>query len=146
MVYSRLNKIERAFNICYYMLENKCSLRDTSKEFNISKSTVRRDIDKIKYIDIDLYKDILYLLEDNYDNRGSITVQKGAIPKKILSDNTIIKLSKEFIHNRDLGIIQIDSLIEKYNITADTFYRYMSINLKNIDKSLYNNVRARFVK
>ncbi len=57
---------ERILKEANYMLENKSTVRDVSKVFGVSKSTVHYDIAyKLKSIDCDLYNDIKKLLEYN---------------------------------------------------------------------------------
>ncbi len=57
---------ERIIKEANYMLENKTTVRDTSKIFGVSKSTVHYDISyKLKDIDIELYENVRKLLQYN---------------------------------------------------------------------------------
>lgn len=135
----------RALFVGYYILERRCSIRDAARELEMSSSTVWRDVNSIKTIDSNLYDDLKELLEYNFENRGLISIQKGKIPKRILSDKKIISMAKDFIHNRENGIIPIKPILEKYKINQDNFYRYIGHNLKDIDRQLYIKAKSKFL-
>ena len=65
MFYSDYN--ERVITLANYILENQTTIRATAKEFNIPKSTVHHDLSvKLKYINYSLFKEVKYLLENNF--------------------------------------------------------------------------------
>lgn len=48
------------------MLDDMLTVREVAKLIGLSKSTIHKDLtEKLKYIDIDLYNDVLELLEYN---------------------------------------------------------------------------------
>lgn len=60
---------ERAFKVGMYILQNKATLRVTADEFNVSHSTVSRDIHKkLPKIASKLYELVNDVLEDNKKN------------------------------------------------------------------------------
>ncbi len=60
-------KIEkRVIEEALYMIKTKQTLREIAKEFNVSKSTVHKDLKlKLKYIDNYLYKEVLKILDEH---------------------------------------------------------------------------------
>ena len=43
---------ERAVEIAYYIIEHKATVRQTAKEFGVSKSTIHMDVTKKSYIEM----------------------------------------------------------------------------------------------
>ena len=61
---------ERAIMLGQYIVENQCTVRATAKKFNISKSTVHKDIsDRLKNINHQLYLEAKKVLEKNKKER-----------------------------------------------------------------------------
>ncbi len=53
-----------------YLAENGATVRDTAARFNISKSTVHKDIrEKLKYVNYDLYLRAVEVLDKNKKER-----------------------------------------------------------------------------
>ncbi len=53
-----------------YIVENKATVRSTAAKFNISKSTVHKDVsERLKNINPRLYKDVKEVLEVNKSER-----------------------------------------------------------------------------
>ena len=75
------DKFERCEIMARYLIENKSTVRDTAKQFGISKSTVHKDLtDKLYKINIFLYNDVKEILQLNKSERhirgGEATKQK----------------------------------------------------------------------
>ncbi len=75
------NIIRRVIKESDYILENKKTVRDTAKVFNVSKSTVHKDMqERLREIDIVKYKDICdifkYHIEIRHINGGEATKNK----------------------------------------------------------------------
>ena len=64
-------KIEkRVLNEALYMIKTKQTLREIAKEFNVSKSTVHKDLrEKLKNVDNNLYIKVLDILEEHLQVR-----------------------------------------------------------------------------
>ncbi|MGM9645901.1 MAG: sporulation transcriptional regulator SpoIIID [Eubacteriales bacterium] len=61
---------ERCVKLGQYVVENKSTVRDTAKKFNISKSTVHKDItEKLSKIDFALYEEVEKILQLNKSER-----------------------------------------------------------------------------
>jgi putative DeoR family transcriptional regulator (stage III sporulation protein D) len=71
---------ERAIILGEYIIENKATVRSTANKFNISKSTVHKDVaQRLKYLNPALYKEVKAVLEINKRERhirGGIATQK----------------------------------------------------------------------
>lgn len=72
---------ERVILLAEYILENKATVRKTAKEFNISKSTVHKDVtERLQSVNRDLAKKIKMILDENKADRhirgGLATKQK----------------------------------------------------------------------
>lgn len=78
---------ERAIKLSEYIVENKTTVRDAAKAFNISKSTVHKDVaERIWYIDKNLAKRVSGVLNFNKADRhlrgGNATKHKYEELKK----------------------------------------------------------------
>ena len=63
-----------------YIIENNATVRDTAKKFDISKSTVHKDVtERLKRIDKDLYEEVREIL--NY-NKAERHIRGGLATKK----------------------------------------------------------------
>ncbi|MCL2578851.1 MAG: sporulation transcriptional regulator SpoIIID [Oscillospiraceae bacterium] len=61
---------ERAVSLAQYIIENNATVRQTAKKFNISKSTVHKDVsDRLKTINEGLFENVKQVLEQNKNER-----------------------------------------------------------------------------
>lgn len=61
---------ERAAMLGTYIIESKATVRKAAQKFNISKSTVHKDVsERLKYINPRLYKEVKSVLELNKAQR-----------------------------------------------------------------------------
>lgn len=61
---------ERACDLAVYIIENKATVRAAAKQFNISKSTVHKDLtERLKTVNPALYKQVRELLDINKAER-----------------------------------------------------------------------------
>ena len=66
--YSSIN--ERCIAIGNYIIENSATVREAAKKFEISKSTVHKDItDKLSKINSSLYEKVYIVLQKNKSER-----------------------------------------------------------------------------
>ena len=73
--------INRTLTDAEYILNTKATVRDTAKEFDVSKSTVHKDVsERLKYIDVALYSRVKKVLDFNLAERhlrgGNATREK----------------------------------------------------------------------
>lgn len=82
---------ERAMLLGQYIVENQSTVRATAKKFNISKSTVHKDIsERLKTINYKLYLDAKKVLEKNKKERhirGGLATKNKYKLKKQISEN-----------------------------------------------------------
>ena len=74
---------ERVKSCAEYIVSTGCTVRACSAHFNVSKSTVHKDVsERLKYIDEDLYERTRAVLEYNLSERhirgGNATREKYA--------------------------------------------------------------------
>ena len=61
---------ERAVEIAYYIIEHKATVRQTSKEFGVSKSTIHKDCtDRLEQINPTLAQSVRKVLDVNKQER-----------------------------------------------------------------------------
>lgn len=61
---------ERAVQLAHYIIENNATVRQTAKKFNISKSTVHKDVsERLRAINDVLYNEVKRVLEQNKSER-----------------------------------------------------------------------------
>ena len=61
---------ERVYKEAYYILKTKKTLRELSKVFNLSKSTIHKDLkDRLKSIDLTLYKEVNQIFQNHIQTR-----------------------------------------------------------------------------
>lgn len=61
---------ERACELAVYIIENKATVRSAAKQFNISKSTVHKDLtERLKTVSPALYQQVRELLDLNKAER-----------------------------------------------------------------------------
>ena len=88
---------ERAIMLGQYIVENQCTVRATAKKFNISKSTVHKDIsDRLQNINHQLYLEAKKVLEKNKKERhirGGLATKNKYQMKKIKSQQNHLQNS-----------------------------------------------------
>lgn len=71
---------ERCVELAVYMIEKKSTVRETSKRFGVSKSTVHKDVTvRLKEVDPTLYGQVRALLDLNKQERhirGGLATRK----------------------------------------------------------------------
>lgn len=78
---------KRAIELAEYIVKNKCTVRSAAKKFNVSKSTVHKDV-AVRMYDIDksLLEKVRKVLDDNLETRhirgGNATKEKYEKIKK----------------------------------------------------------------
>ena len=61
---------ERAVLLAQYIIENNATVRQTAKKYNISKSTVHKDVsERLRTINEGLYESVKQVLEQNKSER-----------------------------------------------------------------------------
>ena len=61
---------KRAIECAEYIIEKKCTVRDTAAALHISKSTVHKDVsERLQHIDRELFKQVRIILEVNLSER-----------------------------------------------------------------------------
>lgn len=75
------NVEERAVQLGEYIAKNNATVRLTAKKYNVSKSTVHKDVsERLKTIDMSLYKQVRQVLDTNKQERhirgGKATKEK----------------------------------------------------------------------
>lgn len=73
--------IKRTLTEAEYILNTKATVRDTAKKFDVSKSTVHKDVsERLKYIDAAIYSRVKKILDFNLAERhlrgGNATREK----------------------------------------------------------------------
>ena len=62
--------IKRVLEVTNYILETKETIRETAKKFNISKSTVHKDLqERLSKIDKNKYKKIIKIFQEHIETR-----------------------------------------------------------------------------
>ncbi len=75
------NIIDRVINESAFIIEYKATVRETAKRFNVSKSTVHKDMqERLKLLDSSLYRKVNKIfinhIEIRHINGGEATKQK----------------------------------------------------------------------
>jgi len=71
---------QRAIDLAQYIINNNSTVRKTAKAFNVSKSTVHKDItERLKLINRQLAKEVACVLEENKAERH---IRGGMATKK----------------------------------------------------------------
>jgi len=61
---------ERAVQLAHYIIENNATVRQTAKKFNISKSTVHKDVsERLRTVNEGLFSEVKLVLEQNKSER-----------------------------------------------------------------------------
>ena len=79
--------ITRVLNEACRIIKTKKTIREISKEFNVSKSTVHKDLqDRLKYLDKEKYSEVQALMKFHIDIRhlrgGESTRRKYCLTKR----------------------------------------------------------------
>lgn len=78
---------KRCIHLAKYMIENSATVREVAKKFEISKSTVHKDItDKLSKIDFQLFSAVQEILQKNKSERhlrGGEATRKKYIKESI---------------------------------------------------------------
>ena len=81
----------RTIDVANYVLENKCTVRVAAKHFNISKSTVHKDVtERLKIYNPDLCRRVKKILEKNKEERhirGGIATREKYKKQEKSSEN-----------------------------------------------------------
>lgn len=65
-----LKEYERCERLAEYIIRTNCTVRQAAKHFNISKSTVHKDVtDRLKEVNADYYKNVCRVLQKNKAER-----------------------------------------------------------------------------
>ncbi len=77
---------DRAVSFAQYIIETGATVRDTAKQFNISKSTVHKDVsERLKAVNYTLFSEVKQVLDKNRSERhirgGQATKMKYAKKK-----------------------------------------------------------------
>ncbi len=77
---------ERALELAHYIIEYKATVRDAAKHFNISKSTVHKDVtERLSYINKTLASSVHSILDENKAERhirGGLATKKKYLDMK----------------------------------------------------------------
>jgi len=61
---------ERAVQLAHYIIESNATVRQAAKKFNISKSTVHKDVsERLRTINESLFNEVKLILEQNKSER-----------------------------------------------------------------------------
>ncbi len=76
----------RAVLLAEYIIEQKATVRQTAKKFNISKSTVHKDVtERLRYLSAALYGEVKAVLENNKEERhirGGLATREKYLKQK----------------------------------------------------------------
>ena len=85
---------ERAIELAEYIIDNNATVRSTAKIFNVSKSTVHKDVhERLKKINPALYNEAKEVLEQNKAERH---IRGGMATKKKYLEIKANKFSKNY--------------------------------------------------
>lgn len=77
---------ERVLEVAQYIIDNKSTVRATARVFNVSKSTVHKDVSgRLEKIDFSLYKQVRDVLNVNKNERhlrGGIATKNKYLMQK----------------------------------------------------------------
>ena len=81
--------IKRVIDIANHIIDTKDTIRETAKKFNVSKSTVHKDLqERLIQIDKNKYKDIKKIMEEHIETRhlkGGESTRQVFLRKKQLT-------------------------------------------------------------
>ena len=77
--------------LAYYIIDNKCTVREAARKFKVSKSTVHKDIsERLQSINLSLYNQVKEILEYNKAERH---IRGGMSTKEKYSKNRWNRIS-----------------------------------------------------
>lgn len=78
---------ERIYKEAYYIIKTKKTLRELAKVFNLSKSTIHKDLkDRLKTVDLTLYKEVQTIFQNHIKTRH---IKGGEATKKKYQKNSL---------------------------------------------------------
>ena len=129
------------------MIENNLEIYDVCAKLNISYSALNNWIEKMKYINNDLYTDYKNCIKANYITRSYRKIINylndkndpniGVLKNKNDLENFIKKLAIEIIENKK----DYNYLVKKYNLSKSVISRYFNVQLPSIDNELYEKIK-----
>lgn len=92
------NLDDRTLMFANYILDNRCTIRNASKHFQIPKSTIHNNLQtRLKYIDYKKYLKLQKLLDENFNTKhihgGESTKLKYLALKKEINKNDCYDLN-----------------------------------------------------
>lgn len=82
----------RVFTEAEFILRNKCTIREMTKYFSVSKSTIHNDLSKrLKCLNADIYCKVEKILKFNFSVkhiRGGRSTKQKYLKKKIVKNTT----------------------------------------------------------
>ena len=77
---------ERTIDVANYIIENKCTVRAAAKKFNISKSTIHKDItERLPRLNKVVYEETRKILNENREERhirGGLATREKYLKKR----------------------------------------------------------------
>ena len=78
---------QRIYEEAYYIIKTNKTLRELSRVFKVSKSTIHKDLkDRLKLVDISLYKEVQQILKNHLNTRH---IKGGEATKKKYKKNLL---------------------------------------------------------
>ncbi len=81
---------QRVVDFANFIIDNEATVRSTAKHFNISKSTVHKDVtQRLKHINLSLYSEVKKILDKNKAQRhirGGLATKKKYLQKSAMSN------------------------------------------------------------
>lgn len=104
MFFINKNIIERVLEESKYILSTRSTIRETAKKFEVSKSTVHKDIhERLMELNMNLYSKILLIMKEHIDERhlrgGESTKRKYMSGIMRSRKKKTYKKSKKYIEN-----------------------------------------------
>ena len=100
---------ERAVEIAYYIIEHKATVRQTAKEFGVSKSTIHKDCtDRLEQINPTLAQSVRKVLDVNKQERH---IRGGLATRGEISSPASARRIKRVIEQKALIISGINESI-----------------------------------
>ena len=85
---------ERAVEIAYYIIEHKATVRQTAKEFGVSKSTIHKDCtDRLEQINPTLAQSVRKVLDVNKQERhirGGLATREARRIKRVTEQKALM--------------------------------------------------------
>lgn len=78
--------VERIYNEANCILTHRTTIRQTALLFNVSKSTVHKDVSiRLKHLDLSLYEKVNQILQQNFNQkhlRGGLATKNKFLKRK----------------------------------------------------------------